>query len=306
MDRISRAEVGGPYASHDDAMRAIQNKGFDADPADLTVQEGSSDDDDDTSKESSLRRQASPLPPPADSGGGATMSPPVTNPNPTTQQITPQDPKDPMDTGSSSGAPESPQDQMGMGSPLAKTTKPSQVPSGGGGGMPGPGEDGDDVSGDENPQDPSSQQYDANDGGGPDPIGGAIASIAMRVMRDNPGTDEQSARRVARKVVGRLVQADVWNMRPHIEDPLADKNPLSVIHDVVKTLPKGSPAAAPSHEDDDESSLPAAPVRGPAGRMTPAPAAEAGAGEAAAGAGAAAEGAGLASGLGELAPLLLL
>lgn len=331
MDRISRAEVGGPYASHDDALRAIQNKGFDADPADLTVQEGSADDGDDgTSKESSLKRAAAdPM--------TAQQPRSVTSPNPTTQQVTPDAERD--DPSSLPGAPEDGQKPGAMSGPLAKTTKPSQTPSGGGGGMPGPGgEDGDDVSGDENPQDPESQQYDANDGGGSDPIGGAIASIAAQVIRDNPDLFLDHARRVARKVVGKLVQAN--GLMPHIEDPLANKTPLDVVNDVRKTLPKGSPAAAPSHEDerdehhgdpahplgdhpddedDDDSSLPGhMPMgfqRGPRGNLLAATP-EAGVGAEAAGVGAAAEGAGaeaagaagaegLGAGLGELAPLLL-
>ncbi len=332
MDRISRAEVGGPYASHDDAMRAIQNKGFDSDPADLTVQEGSSDDGDDTSKESSLRTQAK-FPPPADSGGGATMKPSPEDPlkdnaeapkdaenvDPT-DDAAPDDTADPTapDNGSSlpvapdaSGAPVDP---LGDPETQVTTTKPAQIPSGGGGGMPGEsgatGEEGEDglpddtedaVGSEEDVSKPPEATAQTSD-----PVGSAIDQVTAQIFQDNPELPHTLARRVARKVVGRLVQADVWNMRPHIEDPLADKNPLEVIHDVVKTLPKGSPAAAPSNEDDsgdDDSSLPA-PVR--RRRRTPAPAAEAGAGEAAAGVGAAAEGAGLASGAAELAPLLLL
>jgi hypothetical protein len=129
--------------------------------------------------------------------------------------------------------------------------------------------------------------------------------------------------------VGKMIEANA--LMPNIEDPLADKSPLSVINDVRKTLPKGSPAAAPSHEDDggedapgpgsgepdggpdedddDDSSLPGPmPMgfqRGADGRLlagAPGAAGTEAAGAGLLGAGAAAEGAGAA----ELAPLLLL
>lgn len=350
MDRISRAEVGGPYASHDDAMRAIDNKGFDADPADLTVQEGSSDDD--SSKQASLKQAK--FPPPADSGGGATMKPapedPLkgTEPAPKDAQspdappvaadpaddVAPDDTADPTapDNGSSlPGAPGEADDPFAVSGPQVTTTKPAQIPSGGGGGMPGmpgddgetpgmPEEDGDAVGSEEDVSQPPEATATT------DPIGSAVDQVTAQVRRDNPDLPEALARRVARKVVGKMIEAN--GLMPNIEDPLANKSPLSVVKDVAKTLPKGSPAAAPSHEDDDgadapgpgsgepdggpeddDSSLPGhMPMgfqRGPGGRLlagTP----EAGVGAEAAGMGAAAEGTGLAAGAAELAPLLLL
>jgi hypothetical protein len=335
VDRISRAEVGGPYASHDDAMRAIQNKGFDTDPADLTVQEGTSDDD---SSKQAVRKQAK-FPPPADSGGGATMKPAPEDPlkgtepkdaqdvtKDPTDDVAPDDTADPTapDNGSSlPGAPEEPVDPLGDPETQVTTTKPAQIPSGGGGGLPGaPGEDApgmpdenEDALGSE--EDVSKPPEETAIPETTDPVGGAIDQVTAQILRDNPELPHTLARKVARKVVGKVVQANA--LMPNIEDPLADKSPLSVVKDVVKTLPKGSPAAAPSHEDDDgadepghdddDSSLPGPmPMgfqRGPGGRLLAATP-EAGVGAEAAGMGAAAEGTGLAAGAAELAPLLLL
>ena len=353
MDRISRAEVGGPYASHDDAMRAISNKGFDADPADLTVQEGDSDGGGD-SKQASLKQAK--FPPPADSGGGATMKPSPEDPlkdnaeapkdaqniDPT-DDAAPDDTADPTapDNGSSlptapdaSGAPVDP---LGDPETQVTTTKPAQIPSGGSGGMPGapgeetpgmPEEDGDVPGSEEDVSEPPEATAQTTD-----PVGGAIDQVTAQILKDNPELPHTLARRVARKVVGKMIQANA--LMPNIEDPLADKSPLSVINDVRKTLPKGSPAAAPSHEDDDGADAPADPSdhqgepdsesegerdgddsslpgpmplgfqRGGDGRLLAGGAPEAGVGAEAAGL-AGAEGAGLASGAAELAPLLLL
>lgn len=333
MDRISRAEVGGPYASHDDAMRAIQNKGFDADPADLTVQEGDSDDD--TSKEA-VRKQAK-FPPPADSGGGATSKPSPEDPlkdnvpepkdaqniDPT-DDAAPDDTADPTapDNGSSlPSAPEEAVDPLGDPETQVTTTKPAQVPSGGGGGMPGmsgmpyeetPGtadDTEDSVGSEEDVSEPPEATAQTTD-----PVGGAIDQVTAMILEDNPHLPHHLVRRVARKVVGKMVEANA--LMPNIEDPLAHTSPLQPIRDVIKTLPKGSPSAAPSHEGDahgdDDSSLPGpmAPgfQRGGDGRLLAATP-EAGVGAEAAGlagAGAAAEGTGLAAGAAELAPLLLL
>lgn len=328
MDRISRAEVGGPYASHDDAMRAIQNKGFDSDPADLTVQEGSSDDDDDSSKQASLKQAK--FPPPADSGAGATMKPAPEDPlkvkdakpeetpedagksdeaaPPFGDDAAPDDTADPTAPDNGSSLPEAPgeaEDPFAMSGPQVTTTKPAQIPSGGGGGMPGvpgmPEGDGD-MPGDEEDVSVDPPQEGETPDTAQDPVSSAIDKVTAQVRRDNPDLPGVLARRVARKVVGKMIQAN--GLMPDIEDPLANKSPLSVVRDIVKTVPKGSPAAAPSHEDDadgddgdDDSSLPF--HRGPAGRMSP------GAAPAAEGAGAAAEGAGLLEGAAELAPLLL-
>lgn len=343
MDRVSRAEVGGPYASHDDAMRAIQNKGFDSDPTELTVQEGSSDDDDEgSSKESSLKQAK--FPPPADSGGGATMKPAPEDPLKSSKDTAkdaapvpaetddadaaPDDTADPTAPDNGSSLPEPPEaagapvDPLGDPATQVTTTKPAQVPSGGGGGMPGmPGEseipgmpdDTEDAVGSEEDVavDPPGLET-ATDKPSSDPVGGAIDAVTAQILQSNPHLPHHLVRRVARTIVGKMVEANA--LMPHIEDPLADKNPLSLVHDVKKTLPKGSPAAAPTHEDDggdDDSSLPGpmAPgfQRDADGRLLGA-SPEAGAGAAAAGEGAAgAEGAaGLLGTLGEAAPLLLL
>ena len=273
MDRISRAEVGGPYASHDDAMRAISNKGFDVDPADLTVQEGTSSDDD--SKQASLKQAK--FPPPADSGGGATMKPSPEDPlksavdgeTPEPQvaddpadDAAPDDTADPTapDNGSSlPGAPEEPVDPLGDPETQVTTTKPAQIPSGGGGGMPGmPGEEAPGMP--DETEDPVGSEEDVSKppeatAQTTDPVGGVIDKVTAQVLKDNPHLPHHLARKVARKVVGKMVQANA--LMPSIEDPLADKSPLSVVHDVMKTLPKGSPSGAPSNEgggdgeDDD-------------------------------------------------------
>jgi len=72
--------------------------------------------------------------------------------------------------------------------------------------------------------DPTSATPDA------DPVGSKVNAVAVLVARQNPEMDPTTVRRIARKVVGRLVEAD-WGWSPHqqgIEDPLANKPPFSI------------------------------------------------------------------------------
>jgi hypothetical protein len=75
-----------------------------------------------------------------------------------------------------------------------QTTKPAQVPGGGSSSLP---------------QDPQSEQFDDQpmETEGPDPVASKVSALAVRVMQDNPDMSPDDARRVARKVVGRLVEA---------------------------------------------------------------------------------------------------
>lgn len=101
MDRLTHAEVGGPYSSREDAERAIRAGSFDQDAAELAVMESESGD---------VGSRAA-----AFDGGGA----PVTDPSPTEGEPDTPELPDPM-----------PQQQV-----MPKTTKPAQTP-GGSGGLP--------------------------------------------------------------------------------------------------------------------------------------------------------------------------
>jgi hypothetical protein len=274
VDRTSGAEVGGPYSNREDAQRAIAAGGFDQDAANLSITESSGNDD--GGKEASLHT-AAPVMPPVPVSTPGTGQPPMPNlGQPVPDHVFPQ------------------------------TTKPAQMPGGGGGG---------DAS--SLPQDPQSDQFDDQpmETEGPDPVASKVSALAVRVMQDNPDMAPDEARRVARKVVGRLMEAFGSGLMPNIQDPLADRNVLDLADQVKKTFPKKEPqrdpsAPMPDHpddvEDDDSEGAPPGPrhpraPRLPLGSPSAAPAAAEG--------GAAAEAGGLAAGaaeLGELAPLLLL
>lgn len=100
MDRLTHAEVGGPYSSREDAERAIRSGAFHQDQGELTVMEGGSDDGD-----------------PADG----------------TSKTSAFDPFETPATPGSAGPtqPEVPDIHSAMPDNGPKTTKPSQVPGGG-------------------------------------------------------------------------------------------------------------------------------------------------------------------------------
>lgn len=217
MDRQSHAEVGGPYSNQDDAERAITRGNFSGNKADLIIQEGEADDGEGTSKEAARKHTAMP-------GQVSTQAP-----------IGGQPPIPPLGQPMPDMAPQVPQ-----------TTKPSTVPGGGGPSPVSPGG--------EMPQDFSSQQFQnpdtfAQDTPGDDAVSTAIASVAARVRMSNPEVDEPTARRVARQVVGKLVEAGAQLHMVHIEDPLANKTPL----DVVRGIPqKKKPQQQPQNSEDSD------------------------------------------------------
>lgn len=78
---------------------------------------------------------------------------------------------------------------------------------------------------------PSSPQFDPGSMS-TDPVGSKVNAVAILIQRQNPEMDPVTVRRVARKVVGRLVTAD-WGWHPHqqhIEDPLAHPHPKHPPH----------------------------------------------------------------------------
>lgn len=84
---------------------------------------------------------------------------------------------------------------------------------------------------------PSSPQFDPGSLS-TDPVGARVNAVATLVQRQNPEMDQETVRRVARKVVGRLVTSD-WGWHPHwqeIEDPLH--------HRRIKEMPHG-------HEEEE-------------------------------------------------------
>lgn len=204
MDRLTHAEVGGPYASQDDARRAIQGGTFDQDPAELTVQEGSTD---------AGQKVAAWSP----------YQTPTTAPSPS--PATP-------------AVPELNAPVPDMSFP--KTTKPAQTPG-----------DGSSL-----PQSPGAEQFDPAplQTPGPDPVAAATSSVLAMIRQSNPGMDHQAARRVAVRVAMRLnADFNPYAEMPNIEDPLADKTPLQVFHDVKKkTVPGRSRGRSPEPERPEE------------------------------------------------------
>lgn len=63
MDRLSHAEVGGPYSSREDAERAIRAGSFDQNAAELAVQEGSEDDEQKVARRTAGMDQLGPADP---------------------------------------------------------------------------------------------------------------------------------------------------------------------------------------------------------------------------------------------------
>lgn len=200
MDRLTHAEVGGPYASHEDAERAILRGGFDQAPAELLVSEGNGDDGGDTSREARRTAAWGPFETPVSDA----------TPSPATPQV-----------------PEL-RDPMPAQNVMPKTTKPSQVP-GGSAGLPQ-----DPAS----PQfDAGAGQ---TVGADPDPLGSATASVVAEIRAANPGIDDETLIRVASRTVARLVEADFdpLSMGPRIEDPLANRTPWQLVQDVRRAFPR--------------------------------------------------------------------
>lgn len=207
MDRLTHAEVGGPYSNREDAERAIRSGSFDQDPAELSVEEGESDDDSsDPSSREAMRHHAVETDPqtPNRPSGFDPYDSPSTSPS-----VGPNDP----------GI--EPLDQPHPEQQFPQTTKPAQLPGGG--------------NDDSLPSDPASPEF-TDDGADSDPVSGSIDRISALILADNPELPEELARRVARKTVARLVQASPY---PEIEDPLAHHNPLHLLYDIYKSLPKG-------------------------------------------------------------------
>lgn len=202
MDRTSGKEVGGPYATRQDAERAMGS--FDQSPAELDVvsenEESDEDEGDSTSKEGA-KHASGPEGSQFDAGG-----------TPETEGDT-----GPSDPGVEPHGQAEPQTQV---APVS--TKPSQMPSGGGDGGMDPGMSMG------IPTMPGSPQFDPASMS-TDPIGQGINAVAELIAAENPELDAETTRKVARKVVGRLVTAEDWGWgahMPHIEDPLAHHHPL--------------------------------------------------------------------------------
>lgn len=226
-DRLTHETVGGPYASQDDATRAIERGGFSENAANLiVVPGGDDDDDDDDSKKTSSRTAALPEPPkaPGDDGDDHDFEKEDVGENDVTDQDQP-----PEVTGAD------PAQETGV---FPTTTKPSQLPSGSGplqqaqqpaGGqamLPG---------GSALPAMPGSPQFAPGgmqqaDVSGIDPVAQQIDSVAALVRQDNPSLSEDTIQRIARSTVGRYLAARPANpsLMPTIEDPLADKSPFSL------------------------------------------------------------------------------
>lgn len=204
MDRTSGEEKGGPYATRADAERAMDT--FDQSPAELRIEEADEESDGDTSKEAVLAGSQFPAEGTPELGG---------SPGPSDPGIEPHEQAEPQQE---VGQPE--------GGVVPKSTKPSQLPSEGGGDMGG-----------DLPTDVSSPQFDPASFS-TDPVGNGVNAIAAVVAEENPGLDPEISRRVARKVVGMMVQAENWGWHPHmphIEDPLGHHHPLHfLMHELNK------------------------------------------------------------------------
>lgn len=264
MDRLTNAEVGGPYSNREDAERAIRAGNFDQDPADLIVQEGGDEDDDSGSKQA-VRKTA-------DFGMFEQPS-----------------------TGAEPGPNNPDLPELGQPRPdtqFPQTTKPAQTPGGGGS--------------DSLPQDPSSSQFDAQpmQTPGPNPLASPTAAVVAMIRQANPGIDNETLIRVASKTVAKLVEADFhpYSMLPHIEDPLANKSPLSGFMDLKQDDKGGSDEGDGEESQDDGDKKPDS-KNAPLLPRLPLP--DLGGGAAGGAAGEAAGGAGEAAGAARLLPMLM-
>lgn len=207
--------MGGPYSSRDDAERAIRSGSFEQDPAELTVRSGGDKDE---------RKEAK-------TAAFAPYETPTTKPS------------------ASPATPDVPE----LGQPVPemsfpKTTKPAQMPSGGGG----------------LPQSPASEQFDpgATSEPGPDPVASTMASVTAAVRQSNPELDEPTLQRIAVRVAMRLhADFNPYAEMPNIEDPLANKTPLQVLHDIRRTLPQSRSGDDEREEPEEEGTPPQEPER---------------------------------------------
>jgi hypothetical protein len=224
VDRTSGKEMGGPYASRADAERAMDT--FDKSPAELEIEEADEEEDgESTSKEGRLAGSQFP------SEGTPQLG---VDPGPSDPGIEPHEQAEP---------------QEGV---APKSTKPSQLPSEGGGSM-----------GSDLPSDVSSPQFDPASFS-TDPVGNGVNAVAALVAEENPGLDDETARHVARRVMGMLVQAENWGWHPHmphIEDPLGHHHPLHfLLHERERRMEerkKREEEAAAALEDGEEKETPA-------------------------------------------------
>lgn len=220
MDRLTHSQVGGPYASRDDATRAIEAGGFDQSSAELTVMENDPEADD-GSKEAVRKQAKDEFPPKPEQPAEPEPPGDGVQPDNVPDMEQKQDPmvpgtEDPADEGGFDPEAEFGEEQAAdpfAAGQMPLTTKPSQMPSGGGGdgmdtGIPG-----------EEPE---------TDEGSADPVASTIDSVAAVVRRNNPEADEASIRRVARKATARLIAEGFdGGLIPNIEDPLAHRPPFA-------------------------------------------------------------------------------
>lgn len=187
MDRLTNAEVGGPYSNREDAERAIRAGSFDQDPAELSVQEGNSDDgDDDSDDDSGSPRTASWAPYETPTTGGT--------PSPSTPDV--------PDLGKPRPEQQFPQ-----------TTKPAQMP-GGSGGLP---QDPSGMQFDDEPTTPSPNPLASS----------TAAVVAMIRQANPGIDEETLIRVASKAVARLVeADFDPFSMMPNISDPLANKTPF--------------------------------------------------------------------------------
>lgn len=273
-DRLTHETVGGPYASQDDATRAIERGGFSQNAADLIVVPGDDgDDDDDDSGKTASRLAALPEPPPAvgdDGEPSEDQAPdaPDAKSDPKSEEVGENDVTNEDQPGDVLGM--DPAQETGI---FPTTTKPSQLPSGSGplqsaqsppGGqalMPG---------GSALPAMPGSPQFAPGglqqaDVTGLDPVAQQIDSVAALVTQDNPGLDEVVVRRIACATVGRYLAAATTNpaLMPTIEDPLANTSPFSLKDTTQQGDQAGTGDGGASQPDNQPTPRHPDPNRGP-------------------------------------------
>jgi hypothetical protein len=211
VDRLSHAEIGGPYANREDADRAIRGGGFQQSPAELVAMEGEPDGDADDSKTA------------AKTAGFPSAGAPQTPADP--------GPADP-------GVPELGQpvpEQQFADAEGPMTTKPAQKPEGAS-------------------SLPEVAPFDTEEPGGGDSVSEAIDKVSHLVRMQNPGMDIPTVRRIARQVVGKLVEADFdpYSMVPHVRDPLAHRSPADLLKKMKPEKKPGSPESPSGTEDFSE------------------------------------------------------
>jgi hypothetical protein len=175
---------------------------FDKSPAELDVveqDEESDGDDESTSKEGAKHASG---PEGSEFAGGGT---PATNEDP-----------GPSDPGVEPHGQPEPQEGV-----VPQSTKPSQMPSEGGG------DGGMDMN--SLPTMPGSPQFDPGSFS-TDPIGQGVNAVAALIAEENPGLDTETVRKVARKVVGRLVVTSATSLSTTMgRSRRAHRSPIPVV-----------------------------------------------------------------------------